>query len=46
MEYEKNHIAVLVVDDENYIRDIVVRWLNAEGYQCEQAEDGPEALQR
>ena len=35
---------ILVVDDEEYIRDVIVTYLNNEGYQTYQAEDGYEAL--
>lgn len=37
-------IKILVVDDEEYIRDVIVTYLNNEGYQTEQAEDGNDAL--
>ena len=37
-------IKILVVDDEEYIRDVIVTYLNNEGYQTYQAEDGYEAL--
>ena len=36
-------IKILVVDDEEYIRDVIVEYLNNEGYQTAQAEDGLEA---
>lgn len=38
-------IKILVVDDEEYIRDVIVTYLNNEGYQTYQAEDGYEALE-
>ena len=31
---------IFVVDDEEYIRDVIVTYLNNEGYQTDQAEDG------
>lgn len=35
---------ILVVDDEPYIREIVMRWLSGEGYDCAQASDAETAL--
>ena len=35
---------LLIVDDEAYIREVLVRWLKAEGYECESAGSGDEAL--
>lgn len=35
---------VLIVDDEPYIREILSRWLLAEGYACQQAADTQSAL--
>jgi putative two-component system response regulator len=37
---------ILIVDDEPCIREILCRWLFAEGYECRQAEDAGEALRR
>lgn len=37
--------AILVVDDEEYIRRLAVRTLEKYGYQCTQAASGAEALQ-
>ncbi len=37
-------IKILVVDDEEYIRDVIVTYLNNEGYQTDQAEDGIDAF--
>ena len=37
---------VLVVDDEAAIRDVVRRYLTAQGYQVAEAADGEEALAR
>jgi CheY-like chemotaxis protein len=37
---------VLVVDDESAIRDIIHRYLAAEGYQVAEAADDQEALDR
>lgn len=36
-------IKILVVDDEEYIREVIVEYLNNEGYLTTQAEDGLEA---
>ena len=36
-------IKILVVDDEEYIRDVIIEYLNHEGYLTSQAEDGLEA---
>lgn len=36
-------IKILVVDDEEYIRDVIIEYLNNEGYLTSQAEDGLEA---
>jgi DNA-binding response OmpR family regulator len=36
---------ILVVDDENSIRDVLTRYLEREGYRVEVAADGPAALQ-
>jgi putative two-component system response regulator len=38
------HGRILIVDDEPYIREILLRWLLAEGYACQQAEDTDSAL--
>lgn len=38
--------AVLIVDDEEAIRDILSRVLDSEGYKCTVAADGREALQK
>jgi putative two-component system response regulator len=37
---------LLVVDDEEYISDVICRWLEAAGYQCVVASDGISALKR
>lgn len=39
-----NKISVLVVDDENPVRQLICRWLTAAGYQASLAVDGQEAL--
>jgi len=36
---------ILVVDDEPFVADIISRWLRAEGYECERASNGWEALE-
>lgn len=36
-------IHVLVVDDEAYVREVLARYLAAEGYECEKAASGEEA---
>lgn len=41
---EEARAAILVVDDEESVRDIVSRKLKSEGYDCETASDGEEAL--
>jgi len=40
---ESQSTKVLVVDDEHYIRDIVSRWLEDEGYECVTAANVDEA---
>ena len=35
---------VLIVDDENMIRDLLSRWLTAEGHDCDLASNGAEAM--
>ncbi|MCD6415267.1 MAG: response regulator [Planctomycetes bacterium] len=37
--------AILVVDDELSVTRVVSRWLSAQGYECERAADGQEALE-
>jgi CheY-like chemotaxis protein len=37
---------VLVVDDEEIVRDSVTEWLKSEGYNVDSAEDGLEALKK
>ena len=37
---------VLVVDDDPFIRDLVFRWLDREGYPCALATHGQEALEQ
>lgn len=37
---------VLVVDDEEIVRDSLTEWLKSEGYDAESAEDGKAALER
>lgn len=44
MGEEMEKLSVLIVDDEQFIRDIVSRWLSREGYLCTKARDGDEAL--
>jgi putative two-component system response regulator len=41
---DKGTTTILVVDDERGVREIVARWLEREGYQCERAANGDEAL--
>jgi DNA-binding NtrC family response regulator len=41
---EEHRAAILIVDDEESIRDILCRKLMSLGYQCEVAADGNEAL--
>jgi putative two-component system response regulator len=38
--------TVLVVDDEEYVCDVLSRWLSAEGHRCEVAHSGDEALEQ
>lgn len=38
------HPAILVVDDEDYLRRLVIRMLDEHGYACAQAASGAEAL--
>ncbi len=44
MGEEMGKLSILIVDDEQFIRDIVFRWLSREGYLCAKARDGEEAL--
>ena len=37
---------ILVVDDDGFIRDIIVKTLAAEGYEVDQAADGQKAIDR
>jgi PAS domain S-box-containing protein len=41
---DETKAAILVVDDEEVIRDILCRKLGADGYECDVASDGKEAL--
>ncbi len=43
---EESEVAILVVDDEDAIRSMLTRKLELEGYHCEVAVDGKEALWR
>jgi DNA-binding NtrC family response regulator len=36
--------SILIVDDEEIVRDSLASWLRADGYQVETASDGPTAL--
>ena len=46
MAYERNHRSrVLVVEDDPANRQLAVRILEREGYQVEQADGGPRALE-
>jgi two-component system response regulator PilR (NtrC family) len=42
----KNGISILVADDEQLLRDLLVKILSKEGYQVETAVDGEEALEK
>jgi len=42
----KNGISILVVDDEQVLRDMLYTLLTREGYRVETAEDGEEALEK
>ena len=41
---EESEVAILIVDDEDAIRSMLTRKLELEGYNCEAAVDGKEAL--
>jgi len=41
---EEAEVAILIVDDEDAIRSMLTRKLEADGYNCEVAVDGKEAL--
>jgi hypothetical protein len=41
---EEAEVTILIVDDEEAIRSILTRKLEADGYRCEVASDGNEAL--
>jgi DNA-binding NtrC family response regulator len=38
--------AILIVDDEEIVRESLASWLKADGYQVETAPDGPTALRK
>lgn len=40
---ENGHPTILVVDDEAYVRKLVVRWLRDAGYECVEAQNCDEA---
>lgn len=44
MTLEKGNARILVVDDEPYIGELLSRWLSADGYQCETAHSGDDAV--
>jgi DNA-binding NtrC family response regulator len=46
MTHQTNEIRILVIDDETYVRDMLVDMLRAEGYYVEGARDGNDGLQR
>lgn len=46
LEGTSPEIRILVVDDEESIRQVLKRGLEKEGYRCETAEDGKVALQK
>ena len=41
---EESEVAILIVDDEDAIRSMLTRKLEMDGYRCEVASDGNEAL--
>ena len=41
----QNSAKILIVDDEEYITDLLQRWLTSEGYSCKTAINGDTALQ-
>ena len=41
----KRRLKALVVDDEKNVRSLVIGWLFREGFLCNEAEDGAQALQ-
>ncbi|MFH0824258.1 MAG: HD domain-containing phosphohydrolase [Pseudomonadota bacterium] len=42
---ESKTARILIVDDEQYVRRLMVRWLADEGYSCSVAENGMQALE-
>jgi CheY-like chemotaxis protein len=42
---KKGAPAILVVDDEPFVTEVLSRWLASEGYECERASSGREALE-
>ncbi|MDA2935429.1 response regulator [Acidobacteria bacterium AH-259-D05] len=43
MTHSHSPVKILIADDEHHVRDILSRWLKAEGYGCVTASDGEEA---
>ncbi len=43
---EESRVMILIVDDEESIRDVLYRMLQDEGYHCDVATDGSEALRK
>jgi putative two-component system response regulator len=44
MNLEKHETRILVVDDEPYVCELLSRWLTSDGYQCESAYSGHDAV--
>ena len=42
----KNDVKILIVDDEEIVRESLSGWLATDGYTLETAPDGPSAIEK